>query len=106
MEDQRCSVSPGNRRNLSNDDPVVATALDNPHAAIQSAERASDVRWPRFATPMKINVELLQSTAREMSSQIALFVAEYVHSERRTGLECCQTRALIAQTPQNERRLQ
>jgi hypothetical protein len=64
------------------------------------------LRRLRIGTPVKVDVELLATTAGEVQSEIALLVPKHMNRERRSRSECRQARALIGETPQYQRRIE
>jgi hypothetical protein len=100
MKDQRHSFTPLEGNDFPEYEPMVTARLHGVHPAVQAAQRTR--QWWRFriVPPVRVDVELLATTACEVRGEIALLVAKHMHRERRSWSECRQARALIGETPQ------
>ena len=106
MKDERHSFTPLEGHNLSDDEPMVTGGLHRVHPAVQATQCTRHLWRLRIVTPVRVDVELLATTAGEVQGEIALLVAKHMNRERRSWSECRQARALIGETPEYQGRIE
>jgi len=106
MKRKRLADSTLEAEDFSNDDPVIPARMNRVDAATETAQRIREMRRPRVAAPVGIDVELLAASPCKVPGHVELIMREHVDSKRCPGCESPETRALVREAPQNERWLQ
>jgi hypothetical protein len=106
MKGKRLAGGTLDAEDFSNDDLVIPARMHRVDAATETAQRAREMRRPRVAAPVRIDVELLAASPRKMPGHVELIMRQHVYRKRRPGSESPTTRALVREAPKDERRLQ